>query len=223
MGKRRLTTLKFEEFEKFDIEKQAEIIERETRKLLKKLPKIRKNLSAYDDTSDELYNLEQEQLELYGKTYASALRGGELTTPSSIEGYQRFVKQLLKYNSKSIKELAIDTANNRMESFMKNIRENGSLAEIQYAEQLFSQMNDYDKIAFTRSKYFLDTDNWGSEQFSKFTEDYTGEYSIMTMKLELFMISKDKNTRNIYNKTYHNTDEVVSRKSSTKGQKRKKA
>ena len=220
MGKRRLTTIKFPEFEKFDIDKQIEFIENETRKLLKKLPKLRKNLSTYDDVSDELYNLEPEQLRIYGETYAKALRGGELTTPSSKEGFNRFINQLINYNSKSIKQIAIETAERRMDSFMKNIHEHGSQAEIQYADYLYSMMTDTDKISFTRSKYFLDNDNWGSEQFAKFSEDVTGEYSIMTMKLELFMISKGHETKNIYNIKYHGENKVVTRKSSTKGQKR---
>lgn len=204
--------LTFEEFEKFDIERQAEIIEKQTKQLLKKLPSLKKNLSLYDDTTDELYNLTPDELSLYGETYARAIRGGEISTPSSKQGYQRFVKRMLNYNARSIKELALEYANRRMDSFMNTIRENGSLAEIEYADSLYKEMSDADKIAFTRSKYFLDTDNWNSKDFKKaFQED---EYSMMTLKLELFMMSRGYHTDNIYNQAYYGSDEQTVRPSS---------
>lgn len=209
----------FEEFEKLDIEKQAEIIENQTKQLLKKLPSLKKNLSLYDDTTDELYNLTPDELSLYGETYARALRGGEISTPSSKLGYKRFVKRLLNYNARSIKELAVEYANRRMDSFMDTIRKNGSLAEIEYAESLYDQMSDEDKIAFTRSKYFLDTDNWGSEQFMQNFQD--SEYSMMTLKLELFMMNKGYSTDNIYNQAYYGSDAKTIRPSS-RGKVRKK-
>lgn len=217
---RKLKPLTIEEFEKFDIEKQAEIIERETRKLLKKLPTLKKNLSLYDDTTDELYNLSPEELSLYGETYARAIRGGEISTPSSKMGYKQFVKRLLNYNARSIRELSLEYADRRMDSFMETIRNNGTIEEVEYAEELFDQMTDDDKIAFTRSKYFLDTDNWGSEQFIQEFQD--NEYSMMTLKLELFMISRGKDTENIYNKAYYETDDVISRPSSRGGKIKKK-
>lgn len=211
--------LTFEEFEKFDIEKQAEIIEKQTKELLKKLPSLKKNLSLYDDTTDELYNLTPDELSLYGETYARAIRGGEISTPSSKLGYQRFVKRLLNYNTRSIKELAVEYATRRMDSFMDTIRKNGSLAEIEYAESLYDQMSDEDKVAFTRSKYFLDTDNWGSEQFMQNFQD--SEYSMMTLKLELFMMNKGHSTENIYNQAYYGSDANTIRPSS-RGKVRKK-
>ena len=217
---KKVKLLTFEEFEKFDIEKQAEIIERETKKLLKRLPSLKKNLSLYDDNTDELYNLTPDELSLYGETYARAIRGGEITTPSSKLGYQKFVKRLLNYNARSIKELALDYANKRMDSFMETIRNNGSLDEIQYAEQLYEEMTDEDKIAFTRSKYFLDTDNWGSEQFIQDFQD--AEYSMMTLKLELFMMNKGYDTDNIYNQAYYGSDAKTNRPSTRGGKIRRK-
>lgn len=217
MKKEKIT---FEEFEKFDIEKQAEIIEKQTKQLLKKLPSLKKNLSLYDDATDELYNLTPDELSLYGETYARAIRGGEISTPSSKLGYQKFVRRLLNYNARSIRELAIDYASRRMDSFMETIKNNGSLAEIEYAEKLFEEMSDDDKIAFTRSKYFLDTDNWGSEQFIQAYQD--NEYSMMTLKLELFMMNKGYDTENIYNQAYYNSNEMTNRPSSRSGKIRKK-
>lgn len=217
---KKLKLLTLEEFEKLDIEKQAEIIQKETQKLLKKLPSLKQNLSLYDDTTDELYNLTPEELSLYGETYAKAIRGGEITTPSSKLGYRKFVKRLLNYNARSVKELAVEYASKRMDSFMETIRNNGSIAEVEYAEELFAQMSDDDKIAFTRSKYFLDTDNWSSEQFIQEYQD--NEYSMMTLKLELFMMNKGYDTENIYNQAYYNSDAKTIRASTRGGKIRKK-
>lgn len=193
--------LTLKEFEQFDIEKQADIIEKQTKQLLKKLPSLKKNLALYDDVSDELYNLSYDELSLYGETYSRALRSGEISTSSSKQGMTRFVQKLLNYNRKTIKELAQEYAEKRMDSFLETIKNNGSMAEQDYAQELIDALSEEDKIAFTRSKYFLDTDNWSSEQFLQEYDDE--EYSIMTLKLEQFMMTRGYSTSNIYNQAYY--------------------
>lgn len=178
-------------------EEQARYIERETKNLIKRLPSLKKNLQMYGEVSDELYNMSADELELIGRTYSRAIRGGEISTPSSKKAYQNFVRSLQKYSRGNIKELAIRTANERMESWLNNVRANGTTEEIAYAEDLVNSMTDSEKLGFTRSKYFLDTENWGStDTFNKNTD--VGQYSIQVLKLELYLQEHGHITRNIY-------------------------
>ena len=185
------------DFFKLSAEEQAKAIEKETKKLLDRLPTLKKNLKMYGEVSDELYNLEPEEVEQIGSTYARAVRGGEISTPSSQRAYQKFIKDLRRYTRPSIQEISKAVADKRMDSWMETIKSHGSLAEQEYAEKLIEQMDDEDKLAFTRSRYFLDTDNWNSQDtFVKEVGDE--EYSIMTLKLELFMEGRNKDTDGLY-------------------------
>ena len=177
-------------------EEQARFIETETKNLIKRLPRLKSSLQMYGEISDELYNMSREEIELIGSTYSRAVRSGEISTPSSKRAYQNFVNNLRKYSRTSIRELAIQTAEQRLESWLEHVRTNGSVEEIAYAEKLIGMMTTDDKIGFTRSKYFLDTENWGSEGFVQ--ELTSGVYSIQVLKLELYMQEKGYNTDNIY-------------------------
>lgn len=178
-------------------EEQAKFIERETKNLIKRLPKLKANLQMYGEVSDELYNMSADELELIGRTYSRAVRSGEISTPSSKKAYQDFINNLKKYSRRSIEEIAMETAKARMESWLNNVRANGTTEEIAYAEDLVNSMTDEEKRNFTLSKYFLDTENWGSQDtFNKMTD--IGQYSIQVLKLELFLEEHGHPTKNIY-------------------------
>lgn len=177
-------------------DEQAEFIERETKNVIKRLPKLKSALQMYGEVSDELYNMSSEELQLIGTTYSRAVRSGEISTPSSKRAYQNFIGKLKKYSRMSIKELAEQTAEMRLQSWLDHVRANGSTEEIAYAEKLIGMMTEEDKIGFTRSKYFLDTENWSSEGFVQ--ELSSGVYSIQVLKLELYMQDKGYVTDNLY-------------------------
>ena len=187
----------FKTFFRWKPEEQASYIEKETAKLIKRLPTLKKKLQMYGEMSDELYNLTPSEVKDIGTTYVSAVRGGEISTPSSKQAYQRFIRQMRKYTRTPIKKLAIETAEERLASWLDNVRANGSEEEIAYAEELINQMTDEQKIGFTLSKYFLDVENWNSLDFRKETDE--GTYSIQVLKLELYLQSCGVDTRNIYN------------------------
>ena len=221
MAKRKILPINLQTFFNLSSEEQARIIERETKNIIKRLPNLKKNLQMYNEISDELYNLSGDELQLIGETYAQAVRGGEISTPSSQIAYQRFIRQLRKYSRTPIRELAVKTANERIESWLDNVRANGSEEEIAYAEKLVESMTDTQKIGFTRSKFFLDVENWNSYDFKKETEE--GEFSIQVLKLELFLQSKGVKTENIYNRFVAKDGDLNKvRKGSVKGQRRKK-
>lgn len=179
-------------------EQQAEQIEKETQKLLNRLPKLKKNLKMYGETTSELYNLESDEVDQLAKAWTNAVRRGEVTTPSSKASYNKFVKDLMKYARPSLHDLAVKTAEQRLDSWLEHVRANGSLAEIEYAEDMISKMTDSQKIGFTTSQYFLDVENWSSQGFVR--EDEQGnEYSIQTLKLELYLKTYGVNGKNIYN------------------------
>ena len=205
-----------EEFLRKSKEEQAREIEKQTAILKARLPDLKKNLKSYDDTSDELYNLTEDELDLMSTTYQSAVRRGEITTPSSKRAYQRFVKQLQRYATRDRRYLAMQTAKKRMDSWLDNVKSNGTKEEIAYAEKLIKQMSDKDKQEFTLSKYFLDVSNWSSDDFKKEVGNTT--YSMQVLELELWMKKKGYNTDNLYN-TYVAKDgqDIVRKGYSQKG------
>lgn len=208
-------------FFNWSADEQARYIERETKNLVKRLPRLKSALQMYGEISDEPYNMSSEEVQLMGSTYARAIRGGEISTPSSKLAYQRFINNLRKYSRTNIRQLALETAEKRLETWLEHVRANGSEEEIRYAEELIESMSDSEKIGFTLSKYFLDTENWNSDEtFEKDTDD--GEYSIQVLKLELYLESKGHTTRHIYNTHVASDGKDVIRGGSRKGVKNHK-
>ena len=186
--------LSIENFLKLSPEEQAKSIEQQTKELLKRLPDLKKRLKMYGETSDELYNLTNEELDLMGTSYARAVRSGEITTPSSKQAYNNFIKNLQKYARTNIGELAQETANKRMDSWLENIKNGSTDADIQYAEEMFNSLSDSEKEGFTRSKFFMD-----STYMYMITEEDGKQYSIQTLKLELYLEEiRGKKQRHIY-------------------------
>ena len=203
------------DFFSLSVEEQAREIEKETKKLLNRLPDLKRNLKMYGEVSDELYNLSEEEVATIGSTYARAVRGGEISTPSSQRAYRQFINNMRKYTRRSIREIAVETAQQRMDSWLETIRSHASEEEIAYAESLVNKMSDTDKIGFTRSQFFLDTEEWGSEQFKEYMDSHN--FSIMTHKLELYLNNKGYETKN----DYDNGVEGIHHNSTRKGQHKK--
>lgn len=177
-------------------EEQAKAIERETQRLLNRLPSLKDKLSMYNEVSDEMYNLSPEEVEFQGLRQAQAVRTGEITTPTGKQAYNNFVKNLHRYARRNIHDLAVESAEMRMKSWLDNIKSHASQDEIDYAEELVNSMSENEKIGFTRSKYFLDVGDWNSDNFQQYIEEY--DYSIMTQKLELYLKKKGHKTGDTY-------------------------
>ena len=187
-------------FLKLSKKEQASQIESLSKDLIRRLPDLKKNLKSYDDVSDELYNLKQDELELISSTYSKAVVDGEISTPSSKRAYNKFIRQLNKYARMSMKSLVSMSTTRRINDFILNVEKNASKEEIEYMHELLDNMTAEQKHAFTMSKYFLNVSNWNSDDFVKSIGN-TG-YSMMTLELELFCkkygIVTDKN-KNLYN------------------------
>ena len=181
-------------FLKLKPEEQAKSVEKLTKELINRLPTLKKQLKMYNETSDELYNLNRDEVELMGKTYAKAVRGGEITTPSSKQAYRNFINSLRKYTRTNIGQLAKETADVRMESWLSHIEDASTNADSEYAQELINSMTDEEKLGFTRSKYFMD-----SSYMYMVTEEEGKQYSIQTLKLELYLEEvRGHSTRHIY-------------------------
>ena len=181
-------------FLKLSPEEQAKSIEKQTQELIKRLPTLKKQLKMYGDTSDELYNLEQDEVALIGQTYAKAVRGGEISTPSSKSAYRNFINSLRKYTRTDIRTLAVQSAEQRMESWIGHIKSASFDADKEYAQRMYDNMTEEEKLGFTRSKYFMDS------SYMYFVTEVDGrQYSIQTLKLELYLKEKrSKEFDNIY-------------------------
>ena len=181
-------------FLKLSPEKQAQEIEKQTQKLVERLPSLRKWLKMYNDNSSEMYNLKEDEVKLQGTIYARAVRGGSITTPSSKKAYSNFIKNLQKYTRTSISQLAYETARQRMESWLSNIESASTPEDIAYARELYNSMTEEEKLGFTRSQFFMD-----SSYMYMVTEEDGKQYSIQTLKLELYLEEvRGHTTRHIY-------------------------
>lgn len=198
---------------KFDInsflkqskDQQAKEIEKLTKEVIGKLPTLKKNLKMYGDTSDELYNLTKDELELMGTTYARAVRGGEISTPSSKRAYQNFVKSLRKYARANVRQLALQTASERMDSWLDHVNTASSTADSEYAKELFDSMTEEEKLGFTRSKFFMD-----SSYMYMVTEEDGKQYSIQTLKLELYLEEvRGHTTKHIYRNNIKQSEDAL--------------
>lgn len=172
-------------FLKLSAEQQAREVEKLTKEVLTRLPNLKSKLKMYGDNSDELYNLQRDELELMGTTYAKAIRGGEITTPSSKKAYRSFVTNLRRYARVDISQLARQTAEKRMESWIGHIQDASFDADKAYAQKMYNSMTEEEKLGFTRSKYFMDS------SYMYFVTEVDGrQYSIQTLKLELYLKEK---------------------------------
>lgn len=181
-------------FFKLSPEEQAKSIERETKKVIERLPTLKKRLKMYGETSTEMYNLNREEIELQGSTYAKAIRGGEITTPSSKKAYQNFIKNLQKYARTDIRQLAQETAQARIESWKEHILASSTDADSEYALEMLSTMSEDEIEGFTKSKFFMD-----SSYMYMITEEDGKQFSVQTLKLELYLEEvRGKTTRHIY-------------------------
>ena len=210
-------------FLKLSPEEQAKSIERETQKVIKRLPTLKKRLKMWGEVSSELYNLTEEELELQGSTWAKAIRGGEVTAPMSRTAYQRFVSNLGRYATTSIEQLAEETATTRFESWKQTILDNASQGEIDYMNKLLEQMTPAMIEGFTRSRYFVDNATWGSEQtFIKHTSE--GDMSIQIIELELFLEKNhpEVKTDHLYNNEIATDGKDITRRGILKKKSRKR-
>ena len=148
----------------------------------------------YGEVSDELYNMSADELELIGRTYSRAIRGGEITTPSSKSAYRSFINNLRKYTRTDIRTLALQSAEQRMDSWIDHIEKASTDADKEYAQRMLDSMTEEEKLGFTRSKYFMD-----SSYMYMVTEVDGRQYSIQTLKLELYLKERrGKEFDNIY-------------------------
>ena len=211
-------------FLKLSAEEQAKAIERDTEKLIGRLPSLKRSLKMYNDTSDEMYNLSAEEVELQGVTYARAVRTGSITTPTGKQAYQNFVRNLRRYARTNIGEISKQVAMQRFDDWHQTIKDHASTDELEYANYLINQMTDEMKQGFTRSRYFIDNSNWNSKQtFVQETSD--GDISIQTLELELFLQKNHPEvmTRNIYNEQVATDGQIDAiRRGIKKAKKRKK-
>lgn len=174
-------------------DKQIEWVAKETEKVLKRLPTLKKELKVYDDRSSELYNLTPEEVKLFSKVYSQSISQGNITPE-----LKEYLAQLEEYGEKEIGELTKEKTNIRIDSFLYNLKQVASEEEYIYTKNLIDNMSEKEKEMFTKSKYFFDTGNLGSTNFVKFIQE--NGVSVATAKLEGFLnsIRKEKITEGKY-------------------------
>ena len=170
----------FEDFTKLNKRNKSKWINQQTRKIIKKLPTLKKYLTMYDDRSGELYTLSKEEIRLFSKV-----------TRSDLE-YQRinatYIEDLIRYGNTSATQLLKVATEERIKSFLDNIEKVGGTEEKEYAKQLLDKLSDNQKAIFTKSKYFFDNGNNNSEDFVKFYNEHGVTVGIA--KLEAFLVSR---------------------------------
>lgn len=170
MPKKDINSLKIP-FKDLDVDKQIQWLIKHSQKVIERLPTLKKELAVYDDKSNELYNMDKSSIELFTNTYAIDLTTGDITGDNS--SLMDFVSQLSKYGDTGIGELRLEATTQRIDSFLDSIVKCGaSQDEIDYVKDLLSQMSDKQKEAFTKSKLFWDSGDYGSEGIRTFMDLY---------------------------------------------------
>ena len=158
-------------FKDLDVDKQIQWLIKQSQKVIQRLPELKKELAVYDDKSNEMYNMDKSSIELFTNTYAVDLTTGDITSDN--QSLIEFANQLSKYGDKGIGELRLEATENRIESFLDSItKSGGSESELKYVQSLLDQMSDREKEAFTKSKLFWDSGEYGSEGIRVFMDLY---------------------------------------------------
>ena len=158
-------------FKELDVDKQIQWLIKHSKKVIERLPELKKELAVYDDKSNEMYNMSKSEIELFTNTYAIDLTTGDIN--ANDEGLQKFASQLEKYGDVGIGELRLQATEQRIESFKDSLVKSGaSEEEIQYVDDLLSKLSDKEKEAFTKSKLFWDSGEYGSEGITQFMTLY---------------------------------------------------
>lgn len=164
-------------------EQQIKEIERLTEEVIERLPDLKHKLTAFDDRSDELYNLTPEEIRLFSKTYTSDIESGYTS-----QGLGNFMQQLQRYGETPLEELELSVAMQRWQSFKENILQVGGESEYQYVLELESKIDKRVIVDFTRSKFFFDAGDLSSDNFVKFLNEHG--VSVGLAKLETYLESR---------------------------------
>ena len=158
-------------FKDLDVDKQIQWLIKQSHKVIERLPLLKKELSVYDDKSNEMYNMDKSSIELFTNSYAIDLTTGDITNDDS--SLMDFVSQLSKYGDTGIGELRLQATEQRIESFIESLSKCGaSEEEKEYVKSLLDKMSERQKEAFTKSKLFWDSGDYGSEGIKVFMDLY---------------------------------------------------
>lgn len=170
MAKKVVTSLKIP-FQDLDVEQQIQWLIKHSQKVIERLPELKKELAVYDDKSNELYNMDSSQIQLFTNSYAIDLTTGDIESDN--ESLLDYASQLSKYGDTGIGELRLMATEQRIDSFLESLEKSGaSEEEIEYVNDLLDKMSDKQKEAFTKSKLFWDSGEYGSEGISRFMDLY---------------------------------------------------
>lgn len=158
-------------FKELDVDKQIQWLISHSKKVIERLPELKKELAVYDDKSNEMYNMDKSSIELFTNTYAIDLTTGSIS-PDNPELTQ-YVEQLSTYGDRGIGELRLMATEKRIDNFKESLIKSGaSEDEISYVEDLLEKLSDKQKEAFTKSKLFWDSGEYGSEGVQQFLDMY---------------------------------------------------
>lgn len=168
-------------FDELSVEEKIKRLETQTEKLIKRLPKLKDTLTLYDDKSNELYNLEPEQIKLLTKVQVQNIRQGRHKVSTS-----NYAQQLEKYSQKTIRNLRSTSTEERIKSFIENIRNNSeSDEEVAYVKEMLSKLTFEQQEKFVRSKFYTDSSYKSCTSMINFINEYG--ISANTAKLETFL------------------------------------
>ena len=114
----KLTSLKIP-FKELDVDKQIQWLIKQSQKVIKRLPELKRELSVYDDKSNEIYNLDKSSIELFTNTYAIDLTTGDVSSDDT--ELLNYVEQLSNYGDRGIGELRLEATEKRIDSFMESL------------------------------------------------------------------------------------------------------
>lgn len=176
----------FKDIPKNDIEQQIKWLEKQTEKVINRLPSLKENLVVYDDRSNDLYNKDVANIQLLTKIYTSQIKAGKIGNADINQPFQKYVSQLEQYGNKELSTLVWESTEKRIESFKEHIADmSGEESDdLAYAEELLSKLTPAQLNGFTRSKFFFDKGGPSCTTLVEFQNEYG--VSVATAKLETY-------------------------------------
>lgn len=198
MSKKNYKPFSIKEFRGLSPKKRRRWVLSQTRKVLRRLPSLKKRLSLYDDTSTRIYNLDPETLTLWGEIIANKVSKRNITS-SDISSISSYLTELHSMADELLSKLDERYTNSRIEDFLENIKKVSSNEEYEYVKELIDNLSEKQKSEFVRSKQFYTQGDLASKNYVSFVNEYG--ISVGTAKLETWL-EDYKNTKKVNEKRY---------------------
>lgn len=161
---------------------------------------LQQELKHPADTTDSIYNMDKDTLQVAFEVYKTKARRGKLD-----KSYREFKRNVKYYATTPIKIIVSSKANDRQSMFYKRMEE---LGELDKAKELLDMLTEEERVEFFQSDYFFINRKKDSIDYLSFLND--NGVSVELARLQDYLRSKGYNVKTVFG------DKEVTRKGGNK-------